>query len=256
MGAGYFHTKRHLGQHFLKSQRLARKIVEVARIDGKVVIEIGAGKGILTREIAPRARRLVAVEFDQELAQYLQGLKLQNTEVINKDFLKFEFEQLGRPVIIGNIPYSITTPIIERLVEKRGYFERALLTVQKEYGDRLLAVPSTRQYGSITLFVNYHFEIKKEFTIPARCFSPRPKVNSMVLSFFQKNPPFQLNNEEQFFEFIQGLFCYRRKLLKNAIRNYSGIVPEELEFSILKKRPENLTIDEFYRIFQSLYKLR
>ncbi len=247
-----FRAKKTLGQHFLTSRRIAEQIAELARIEDEVVLEIGAGKGILTKEIARCARELIALEIDPRLVQYLETLALPNTKIINRDFLKIEIESLNKPVIIGNIPYSITTPILERLVNKRRFFKRAILTVQKEYGERLLAETGSRKYGSITVFVNYYFDLKKELAIPARYFSPRPRVNSMVLSFFNRKPLYKVDNEKMFFAFIKGIFCYRRKLLKNAIRNYLKVSPEILESSILERRPEELTIDEYIDIFKKL----
>jgi len=245
----YSRYRKRLGQHFLNSKMLARKIIDYAEISNEVVLEIGAGKGILTRQIAQEAKKVFAVEIDEHLARFLEDLALPNVVVINTDFLKLSLKNYENPIIIGNIPYSITTPILEKLIQERAYFKWAVLTLQKEYGERILAESGSRKYGSISLYVNYYFIARKAFVISARYFSPKPKVSSVVVSFRKITPPFSLKNEKKFFDFIQGVFRYRRKSLKNAITHYLDRLPEGIDRELLKKRPENLTLDDFHYIY-------
>lgn len=236
----------------MNSRHLAKRIVHFAEIEDEVVLEIGAGKGILTRQIAERAKKGFAVEIDKNLIKILQEKSFLNIEIINDDFLKLDLKNFNNPIIVGNIPYSITTQIFERLIKQRNYFKRAILTIQKEYGERILAKVNSRQYGSITLYINHYCHVKKGFVIPAKYFSPQPKVSSVVISLIKRKPPFTLKNDEAFFEFIRGIFCYRRKFLKNAILNSLHKIPDGIDENILKKRPENLTLDDYYQIYKIL----
>lgn len=245
----YSRYRKRLGQHFLNSKTLARKIVGYAEISNGVVLEIGAGRGILTRQMAQEARKVFAVEIDRHLAKHLEESTLTNVSVINEDFLKLSLKNYENPIVVGNIPYSITTPILEKLIKERQYFKWAVLTLQKEYGERILARSGSRKYGSISLYVNYYFIVRKAFVISARYFSPRPKVSSVVVSIRKKTLPFALKDEKKFFDFIQGIFRYRRKSLKNAITHYLGRLPEGIDRELLKKRPENLTLDDFHYIY-------
>ncbi|GAI11020.1 unnamed protein product, partial [marine sediment metagenome] len=123
--------------------------------------EIGSGKGILTRQIAQGAKKVFAIEIDKKLAQVLKRMNLPNIIIINNDFLKLDLKNYQNPVIVGNIPYSITTHIFKKLIEQRDCFKKAVLTIQKEYGQRILAKVNSRQYGMITLYVNYYYQINK-----------------------------------------------------------------------------------------------
>jgi 16S rRNA (adenine1518-N6/adenine1519-N6)-dimethyltransferase len=244
-----FRYKKRLGQHFLKNKLFARKIVDFAKIDNEVVLEIGAGKGILTKFIAERAKKVYANEIDSGLIENLKSIDYSNVTVVNKDFLKLDLKKFRKPIIVGNIPYFITTQILEKLTEQINCFKRAILTIQKEYGERILAKVNSRQSGSITHFINYHFSARKGFIIPAKYFYPKPKVSSVVISLIKKKPPFVLKDKERFFEFIRGIFRYRRKSVKNAIKNYLHRLPEGIDSHLLKKRPENLTLSDFKKIY-------
>jgi 16S rRNA (adenine1518-N6/adenine1519-N6)-dimethyltransferase len=233
----------------LNSRLLAQKIVDFARIKDETVLEIGAGKGILTKQIARQAKKVFAVEIDNRLATTLERLELPNVVIIENNFLKLTLSNFGNPVLVGNIPYSITTPILEKLVEERDYFTRAVLTVQKEYGERILAHSGTHAYGALTLYIGYYFSTKKGFIIPARFFSPRPQVSSIVISLVQRPAPFTVTNENKFFDFVQGIFRYRRKSLKNALMHHMDSVPEGIDADLLMKRPENLTLEDFYHLY-------
>jgi len=245
-------AKKRLGQHFLNSIYIARKIVNFADIKEEVVIEIGAGKGMLTRELAKKARIVYAVEIDPECATILKDKALNNVKIINADFLDLNLKEYAGSVIVGNIPYSITTKIIEKLVKDRESFQKAFLTIQKEYGERLLAQPGSTGYSSITCYVNYYFNVFKGFVIPPSFFSPAPKVSSIVIGLMHKEPPFLLDDEIEFFNFIKGIFRYRRKILKNALINYFGSLLVELSHPILYKRPEQLHLNDFFNLYKDL----
>lgn len=247
---GIFHPKRRFGQNFLKNRNFVKKIVDFSKIENEIVVEIGAGKGALTKEIAEKAKKVFAVEIDKELVEILRSLIIPNSIIINCDFLKIDLKDFEQPVIVGNIPYSITTSILETLVKQKNYFKRAVLTVQKEYGERILAQAGESVYGALSLYVNYYFLVKKGFLIPARFFSPKPEVGSMVISLQKKEPPFFLQDEDTFFDFIRGVFRYRRKFLKNAIVYHLHKLPQGIDEALLKKRPQELTIDDYRYLYQ------
>lgn len=243
---------RRFGQHFLNSVYIVKKIVKFARIKNAVVIEIGAGKGILTREIAKHAQIVYAIEIDHLCADILAKKNIPNTVIINTDFLNFDLTDYKDCIIVGNIPYYITTKIIEKLVRDRDKFSHAVLTIQKEYGERLLAKPGYAQYSSITCYVNYYFNVARGFNIAPKFFTPAPKVSSMVIGLEHRKPPFLLKNEQEFFEFINGIFRYRRKILKNALLNYLDSLPNFFDNDILKKRPEELELTEYFQLYEKI----
>jgi 16S rRNA (adenine1518-N6/adenine1519-N6)-dimethyltransferase len=252
MHRNYSQYRKRFSQNFLNSVGVVKKICALARIEGETVLEIGAGKGILTRELARRAAKVYAVELDQTLAQKLAGLNLPQVEVVNADFLKLDLAGYGQPIIIGNLPYAITARILEILARQKEAFTRAILTVQREYGDKVLARPGGPNYDPMTVFANYHFTAQKGFIIPAKYFSPRPRVSSMTLVLEKNKPEINPENEGKFFDFVKGVFRYRRKQVKNALMHYLGEVPDKIDRELLPKRPEQLSMGEFYEIFKRL----
>ncbi len=243
---------KRLGQHFLNNIYIAKKIVDFANINGESVIEIGAGKGMLTRQLSKYAHIIYAIEIDKRYAEKLIEKNLSNVQVINVDFLEFDLSPYAGSVIVGNIPYNITTKIIEKLVKDRKNISRAILTIQKEYGERLLALPGTPEYSSITCYVNYYFKVLKGFNIQPKFFTPKPRVNSIVIGLFHRETPFLIDDETEFFDLIKGIFRYRRKTLKNALFNHLGFVPENLKTDLLLKRPEDLELKDFYKLYLKL----
>lgn len=246
-----FNQRRKLGQHFLNSRKLAQRIVDFAGVKDEVVLEIGAGKGMLTQFLSASARRVFAVEFDKDLAAHLKKKLEQNVLVINRNFLKLKLSRYDHPVIIGNIPYSITSAIIEKLVAEQKYIKRAVLTVQKEYARRLYVLPGDAGYCPITLLVGTSFSVKKGFVIPPRFFSPRPKVSSVVVALDKKSS-IVIKDKRKFFAFLKGIFGYQRKSIKNCILNYSQRLPRDINQEFLKKRPKDLTLQEFYWLYNKL----
>lgn len=244
-------TKRRvLGQHFLNSTVFAERIAQAVRIKNRVVLEIGSGKGMLTRQLARRANMVVSVEIDGRLADRLRKLNLPGVQVLNADFLKISMEDWGKIVVVGNIPYSITSAIVRKLAENKEFLEHAVLTVQREYAARMTAVVGKSEYGHISIFTQHHFEVQKEFNIPPRFFSPRPQVSSAVISLNPRTTKYDTAYEARFFEFVAGVFRYRRKSVKNAILNYQQYLPADLDDRILASRPQHLSLEDFHAIFQ------
>ncbi len=231
--------KAPLGQNFLNDQRVLNKIIEACTFtSGDTVVEIGPGKGSLTRLLASRLKTLYAVEYDKDLVDHLQ-LSFPNTgkgdmfpanrrgtcplshgiHIVHADFLKWNFDDVPAPVkVVGNIPYYISTPIIEHLLEHRGRVTQAFLTVQKEFGERLAAGPGGKDYGSLSCFVQYYADVKVLFKIKNTCFTPSPKVDSCFvrLAFYSK-PVYHPKDESKMFTVIRTAFTQRRKTIVNAL---------------------------------------
>ena len=240
------------GQHFLNSSKLAERIVESAAVDNELVVEIGPGKGILTKHLARRARKVIAVEIDSRLANRLEALNIPRVEVINDDFLSVKLDRFESPVVVGNIPYGITTAIIEKLATGKAVLKRALLTIQREYGSRMTAPVGASDYGFLSVYANHHFRIDRRFVIPSRYFSPRPKVSSVVVTMIPFKSGYDEDYERRFFSFVSGVFRYRRKSLKNAILNHLEYLPGGPDSAVLSKRPQHLSIGDFHRIYSTI----
>lgn len=244
--------RRILGQHFLNSWRFAARIAEIAETRDEVVIEIGAGKGILTKQLARKAKRVIAVEIDARLADLLESMQLPNVEVINRDFLQVELKDLGNPLVVGNIPYNITSSIIRKLIRDKCYVKRATLTVQREYGAKMMAPMGSPAYGYLSICVNHYFDVSKKLVIPARYFSPRPSVSSVVVALNPKKDGkggIDKGYETRLFEFIAGVFRYRRKSLRNAIMHCLGHLPDGIPEDMLRKRPQHLSFGDYQGIY-------
>jgi len=254
----YAKPKKSLGQNFLKDSNIQRKIIEAcgfAPFD--TVLEIGAGTGAMTGLIASSVNRVYAVEIDHSLNPLLtRNLKAySNISIINKDILKLDIEQLndrisGRIKVFGNIPYYITTPIIEHLLEFRHKIEVILLTVQKEFGQRMIALPGSKDYGSFSCFVQYYTEPKILFTIKKNSFYPVPKADSSFLRLaVRQNPAVVVNDEELLFKIIRKAFQQRRKTLKNSLKDVVPLKNLEVFFRRYKVnpkiRPEDLSLPDF-----------
>ena len=256
--------QKKFGQNFLISPEVPAKIAEAAvglLPEKRGIIEIGPGIGTLTRELSPRADKVVAIEIDTSLVPILSETlaDLDNTSVINADVLKTdlaelierEFTPLGLSVAVAaNLPYYITTPIIMKLVESRLPLESITVMIQKEVAARLVAPAGDPEYGAITASLAYYGSVERLFNVPAGCFVPAPKVDSTVIRIkLHKTPPVQVNDEDTLFRVIRGAFAQRRKTLANSLRTEfpKEIIPEAIEKAGLPSdiRGERLTIEEF-----------
>ncbi len=255
--------RRRFGQNFLVREDLCERIVELCHLrEDDVAVEIGPGAGAITLRIAQKVRKLVAVEFDTGLAALLREEHAEHPrlEVVEGDFLDFDLAALAaregveRLVVVGNIPYNVTTPILERLFAQRAVVRSAVLLVQKEYAERLAAAAGTPEYGSLTLFARYHALMEPLMTIRAAAFWPRPDVDSMLVRFFLREQPPVDAPEALLFRLIRGSFQMRRKMLANTIEESLGISKELVESLCrqagidMRRRGETLTLDEFARL--------
>ncbi len=237
---------RKLGQHFLRDEKLAEKIVEHAKLSSKdTVLEIGPGKGILTRIIAKKCK-VVAVEKDESLLEYLDDIK--NLKIIVGDAVKVRLPKFNK--IISNLPYHISSPITFRLFEYD--WDLAILMYQKEFAQRFFAEPGDKNYSRLTLGINYHCKPKLLEKVSKGRFSPMPRVDSVVVKLIKKKPEFKTNRK--FWELVKKTFQHKRKTMKNALKDskYSkkliNAVPEEL----LKKRVFNCDLNDFKEIAKNM----
>jgi len=249
--------KKGLGQNFLVDKNIQHKIITACGLSSKdTVLEIGSGRGELTRLAAPLVKHVFAVEVDKALCPALA--EIANTTVINQDILKTDLRRylanVKRKVkVIGNIPYYISSPIIEHLFKFRKRISSIYLTVQKEFGERLAASPGSKVYGSLSCFVLYYAEPRALFSISRNSFFPAPKVDSALVRLkIRKKTALSGEKEKRLFKIIRAAFNQRRKTLRNSLK---GIVSSgRLKEYFLKEgideniRPECLSLGQFIKI--------
>lgn len=256
-----------LGQNFLVDQNITRKIIEALELrSSDIVLEIGAGQGELTGLIAPKVDKLYALEIDRRLYPLLierfeiySSVSIINQDILKCDLVKF-FDELkikGKIKVFGNIPYYISSPIIERLIKYRVVIKEAFITVQKEFARRVVAVPGSKEYGSFSCFLQYYTIPKIVFQISRGCFYPSPKVDSCLLHLkFREKPAVYVKDEELLFKIIRAAFNQRRKTLRNSLKGNVGV--DALEGFLLKNklnlniRPEELSLAEFANLVNTL----
>ena len=229
MNKYHFIFQKRYGQNFLIDTHVLEKIIRAAAITKEdMVLEIGPGIGTMTQYLCENAREVVAVEIDKNLIPILQEDTLKeyhNITIINEDILKLDLKKLvmekneGKPIkVVANLPYYITTPIIMGLFEKHIPLENITVMVQKEVADRMQAAPGNKDYGALSLAVQYYAEPYIVANVPPNCFMPRPNVGSAVIRLtLHEKPPVQIRDEQRMFQLIRAAFGQRRKTLVNAL---------------------------------------
>ncbi|MBY2478201.1 16S rRNA (adenine(1518)-N(6)/adenine(1519)-N(6))-dimethyltransferase RsmA [Clostridioides difficile] len=257
-----FKFSKSLGQNFLIDSNIIDKILVGARIkEGDNIIEVGPGIGTLTREMGKVAEKVVAIEIDRNLIPILKDTlsDLDNTEVVNKDILKVDIQELikeklnGGPVkLVANLPYYITTPIVMKFLEEDIPVTDIVVMVQKEVADRMNAMPSTKDYGALSIAVQYYCETEIVAKAPRHMFIPQPNVDSTVIGLHVRaERKCDVHNEELFFKTVKASFGQRRKTLLNSLGGLGFLNKDEIR-EILKeanidekRRGETLSIEEF-----------
>lgn len=223
----HFNFKKKYGQNFIVDKNIIHSIIVKSEIDDEtLVIEIGPGAGSLTSELGKYAKNVIAYEIDETLKPILEKNITSNTEVIYEDFLKRDIAEdikkynYKKLYVIANLPYYITTPIIIKLIDTKIDFDKIVVMVQKEVGDRFKAKPKTKEYNSLSVFLSYYFNITKILDVSRNVFMPKPNVDSIVVCFTKKVDKLKVNNEELFFKLIKDSFKQKRKNLRNNLKGY------------------------------------
>lgn len=257
MNIAEFYPKKSLGQNFLADDNIKSKIIQACNLTIEdFILEIGPGKGVLTRELVGLAKNVVAVERDAKLFQLLcQTLgEYPNLSLVNQDILKFQITHHNTKVI-GNIPYNISSPLLEHLINQKDKISVIYISLQKELAERIIAKPASKAYGSFSLFLQYHTIPAIKFIIKRGCFRPQPKVDSAFVELtIRKTPAVKVRDEELFFKIIRTAFGQRRKMISNTLKEFissekicqTGISP-----SI---RPEDLSLEDFAKITQASFR--
>lgn len=247
---------RRLGQHFLKDPRLLSKIAQIIRPEDKILVEIGAGVGYLSQYLLS-AKKLYLIELDENLCAVLQEKfsGYENVDIICGDILKFDLNLVsGYPDSInvcGNIPYYITTRIIEKLVENAELISDAVLLVQREYAERLCAEPGIKKYGSITIFTNLFYTVKKRGSIAGAAFTPKARVDTNIIQFLKERSKSEIKNFPEFSVFLKGLFSGRRKKIRNSLKRI-GLISAYTMFDDM--RIEQLSVSEVIKLYKEVVK--
>ena len=263
----HFSFQKKFGQNFLIDTHVLDKIIRSAEITkDDMVLEIGPGIGTMTQYLACAARKVVAVEIDKALIPILEDTlsEYENVRIINDDVLKVDIAKLteeengGRPIkVVANLPYYITTPIIMGLFENHVPIKSITVMVQKEVADRMQVGPGTKDYGALSLAVQYYARPYIVANVPPNCFMPRPKVGSAVIRLEKYDrPPVQVDDEKLMFRIIRASFNQRRKTLANGLKNSAELdfTKEEIEAAIealgkgVSVRGETLTLEEFAQL--------
>ena len=245
--------KKHLGQHFLKDENIARKIVSSLGPDVQNVLEVGPGMGVLTKNLIAREFKDFRVaEIDEESVVYLK-LHFPGLQIISGDFLKLDLTSLfeGKMAIIGNFPYNISSQIFFKVLEHRDIVEEVVGMVQKEVAERIAAPPGSKTYGILSVLLQAWYKIEYLFTVNEHVFMPPPKVKSAVIRFTRNTTDRLECDERFFFNLVKTAFNQRRKTLRNAIRS---LYPEGFNHPFLDKRAEQLSVSEFVVLAQNIKK--
>lgn len=257
--------KKRFGQHFLKDKNVIRRIVEKAGVkEGDLVLEVGPGRGALTEALLDAGAHVVAIEVDRSLVEYLkQAFSGKKLDIIVEDALKVSFTGIadgyGRKLkAVSNLPYNISGPILAKFLEQRRAFTNLVLMFQKEVAQRIVAVPSTKEYGILSVFSQAFCDVKKEFDVSKNLFTPRPKVDSSIVSLKVLDTPRADITDEAFFKtVVRAAFGVRRKTLLNALKPVCGD-KDALEAALKEcaidpmRRGETLGVQEFARLANRL----
>lgn len=258
--------KKSLGQNFIIDLEVLDRMSEIAGLTkNDEVLEIGAGLGTLTAFLAERAKRVVAIEMDKRLFEKLNTSlhHLPNLELIMGDVLRISFRALftgNKMKVISNLPYSVSSPILIKLLENRDILSLLVIMIQREVGERITARPGGRDYGSISVLLQTFFDISIELTVPPEAFWPKPKVDSVVLKLNPlRIPRTGIRDVGLFEKVVRASFSSRRKILANSLRS---LVPKDEAEEILKsagidrkRRAETLSIEEFGRLTEGAFKI-
>ena len=260
-----FKFKKKYGQNFIVDENIVENIVKKSNVDkDTLVIEIGPGAGSLTRKLVEHAGFVLCYEIDKEVESILrENLEnYDNYEIVFDDFLKRNIKEDIKNIkykklkIIANLPYYITTPIILNIINQKLDVDSMSFMVQKEVGNRFKAIPGTKDYNSLTIYLNYYYNVKKIMDVKRNAFIPVPNVDSIVVEFLKKDKILELNNEDFFFKIVRDSFSQKRKTIKNNLKNYNLKVIDRVLNNFgynLSTRAEQIPINVFVELSNTLY---
>ncbi len=261
--------KKSLSQNFLINDRAAKRIVDSLNIqEADTVLEIGAGKGVLTKYLLEKATKVIAVELDRQLCQHLEQRFAEKTNLalMNQDILKIDFKKLANQrsglKVIGNLPYRITSPVLSLLLENRSLIPSSVLMVQKEVAKRICAQPGGKDWSVLSVMVQLYCEAKTLFNLKPTSFFPQPKVQSSVVKIsFLKRPRVFIADQDLFFSVVRSAFSQRRKIILNSLSATFDLPKSEMKLILHQvkidpnRRPETLSIQEFANLSSALSNL-
>ena len=255
--------KRPLGQNFLIDPSVTRDIIQLARITpDDPVLEIGPGKGVLTQHLLETAKSLTALEIDKKLCRELQqkfGDKT-NFHLIEADAAKFDYGSLSSGLkVVSNLPYYAATHIVKRLIDYRSRIKDMTVMLQKEVVDRLVARPGQKEYGSLSVFIQFHCQVERLLEIPKTAFSPPPKIDSSLVRLIPlPAPQVQVDDQKTFFKVVNAAFFHKRKMLKNNLKVWENQFQQDndktrLAGIDLSRRGETLSMQDFANLSNHLH---
>jgi len=255
-------TKKHLGQHFLIDQNIAKKIVEsltFKKEDKISCIEIGPGKGVLTQYLLQKKEyNLTAIEYDYEAVDYLKyNIPSIKNHIVQIDFLKYDIAQnFAHPIVmIGNLPYNISAPIFFKIIDNKDIVEQAVFMIQKEVAERIASKHGTKKYGILSVLLQSYFDIEYLFTVNENVFDPPPKIKSAVIRLTRKKENYEIADYKEFKKLVKQIFGQRRKMIRNTLKtNYDAENINNISPEVLNKRPEQLSVLELIELSNKLSK--
>ena len=255
-----FNYKKSLGQNFLMDKNKINQIIESIEVgENDLIVEIGPGAGAITKELVKKNCDVLCFEIDIRLKDILSKIDSDKLEIVYQDFLTInlsdyiDYSKYKKIIFVGNLPYYITTAIINKIIDY-NHADEIVIMVQKEVAERFMAKPNSKKYNSLSVFLQYHFNIEKVCDVSKNCFEPIPKVDSTVIKFNKSNK-YKVNNETVFYKLIKDSFTQKRKNLKNNLKSYDLIKIENILKKINKDltyRAESLTIEDFILISNEL----
>ena len=250
-------AKKSLGQHFLKDEEIARKIVESLKAEGiNHVLEIGPGMGVLTKYLLQNPEyETSVVEIDRESVEYLKKYYPVLTErIIEGDFMKLDLKNqfANNPVgVIGNFPYNISSQIFFRVLQTRDQIPEIVCMLQDEVAQRICSGPGSKVYGILSIYLQAWYHIEYLFKVPPEVFNPPPKVNSAVIRLVRNDVTNLGCNEKLFYSIVKQTFNQRRKMLRNSLKSFTPNL-EEMDAVLLTKRPEQLSVNDFVNLTNNI----
>ena len=261
-----FHFKKKYGQNFIKNKGIVERIIKESNINNNsLIIEVGVGKGILTEELLKTGNQLISYEIDLTLKDYLEdkfknskNLKLVFEDFMNrdvdKDISEYKYNHL---YFVANVPYYITTPILMKLINLGHKVDKIVMMVQKEVGERFSAKEGTKNYSSISVFLNYYYDVKKLFNVSKKEFVPQPKVDSVIIELTRKQELLEVNDYDLFHKIIKDSFQFKRKTIKNNLKEYNINIIENVlnkyNYTI-NDRAQKIPVEVFVEITNALWR--